>query len=79
MIDQTDTALTILDAANRGAYLPASLGFSECRDLDGSEARRFLVSAGFTVLGNADKGTHGEAWTAEGVCLSTNGYCHRRA
>lgn len=74
---QTETARLILGASIIGQFLPARLGFRECADLDGSEARRFLESHGFTVALNYDAGTKGVAITTCGIALSTNGYCYR--
>lgn len=61
----------------RGAFLPASAGFVEHADLDGQAAHLFLQGLGYSVLGHKDVGTNGEAYTACGVILSTNGYCRR--
>jgi hypothetical protein len=69
----------ITAAADRGAFLPSSIGYRECADINGTEARRFLESAGFVVVSNRDTGRNGEAVTACGIALSTNGYCHRLA
>lgn len=69
----------IRDTARKGAYLPSSLGFRECADLDGKTARAFLESAGFEVVRNGDNGTNGFAETAGGLVLSTNGYCYYSA
>lgn len=66
----------ILETARVGGFLPSSLGYRECADLDGSEARRFLEAAGFTVVKNYDTGRNGIAITEEGIHLSTNGYCY---
>lgn len=70
---------TIRTVAAKGGYLPASLGFRECADLNGTAARHFLEEAGFNVISSRDCGGYGEAVTAEGITLSTNGYCHLAA
>lgn len=67
----------IVTAAQIGQFLPSSLGYRECADLNGTEARRFLESAGFHVVSNRDTGRNGEAVTDCGIVLSSNGYCHR--
>lgn len=67
----------ILATAAAGDFLPADIGFRECADLDGKEARRFLEAAGFNVVSNRDTGRNGLAVTECGIILSTNGYCHR--
>ena len=71
------TADTIRATANAGGFLPASVGFTSYIDLNGAAARRFLESAGFKVVSNRDTGRNGEAVTACGIVLSSNGYCHR--
>jgi hypothetical protein len=66
--------------AKKGDYIDrAGLGFKAFADLDGTEARRFLESLGFTVTNNVDIGHNGIAVTACGIRLSTNGYCFRPA
>jgi len=63
--------------ANSGAFLPGDVGYKECADLDGLTAHLFLQSLGYTVLGHRDRGSHGAAYTACGVILSTNGFVSR--
>lgn len=58
----------------KGAYFLRDREFATCCDLDGTFARKYLESKGFTVVENGDKGTHGYALTEEGIYLSTNGY-----
>lgn len=68
---------TIQTLAERGGYVPRALGYNECADLDGREARRFLETAGFVVVENGDRGRYGFARTECGITLSTNGYCKK--
>lgn len=74
----TTIKAAIIEAAQTGSFLPESMGYHTCTDLDGTEARRFLESHGFNVVSNVDAGRNGLAVTAEGVTLSTNGYCSFR-
>ena len=54
-------------------HLPRHV-FRPYADLDGTNARKFLESAGFEVIENHDNGLYGQATTADGYRLSTNGY-----
>ncbi|MEN9419837.1 MAG: hypothetical protein RI988_3458 [Pseudomonadota bacterium] len=63
--------------AECGSFLPADAGYRECADLDGQAAHLFLQALGYSVLGHQDRHTHGCAYTACGVILSTNGFVHR--
>lgn len=45
-------------------------------DLDGKGMAEYLKSLGFNIISFRDTGKHGEVITAEGVTMSTNGYCH---
>lgn len=62
-----------------GAFLPYPLSNAIPSDLDGRGCRSFLESLGYTVISNRDTGANGEAVTACGLVLSTNGYVHRDA
>ncbi len=50
--------------------------FQQCADLDGTHARQWLESLGFTVVENGDNGRNGFAITSTGIYLSTNGFVH---
>lgn len=58
----------------KGAHFLRDREFAPCCDLDGTFAKKYLESKGFTVIENGDKGTHGYALTSEGIYLSTNGF-----
>lgn len=64
-------------AADEGSYL-ADPDYIDYKDLDGTEARRYLESKGFTVAKNYDTGRNGWAITDCGIWLSTNGYIFRK-
>lgn len=61
-----------------GAYLPGFLRDAIPQDLDGVGCRRYLEHHGYEVVSNRDTGGHGEAVTACGLVLSTNGYISRQ-
>lgn len=45
-------------------------------DLKGDGMAAYLKSKGFTVVKNYDTGRNGLVITAEGIKVSTNGYCY---
>lgn len=45
------------------------------RTLDGSDVAEWLERHGYAVVSNRDTGRNGEATTACGMNVSTNGYC----
>ena len=63
--------------ADQGGFLPREAGYRDGADLDGLSAHLFLQSLGFVCWGHHDTGRNGIAYTACGILLSTNGYCHR--
>jgi len=65
------------EVANESGFLPRYLSDSIPQDVDGSGCREFLTRHGYTVLSNNDTGRNGQAITACGVLLSTNGYVRR--
>lgn len=60
-----------------GFHLGNGEAFRQCADLDGTFARQYLESLGFTVVSNGDNGRNGYAITSCGLYLSTNGYIHK--
>lgn len=69
---------TIKKMASEKCFINQNDGFRVCYDLDGSEARRYLEAAGFTVVKNYDNKINGLAITDCGIYLSTNGYVYRK-
>lgn len=57
-----------------GAFLFPTHGETCWRTLDGSDVAAWLTKIGYTVIKNRDTGRNGEATTACGLCVSTNGY-----
>ena len=57
-------------------FLPSSIS-DQFRSLDGADVAAWLASQGYKVLFHEDTGRNGEAVTACGWVVSTNGYCHR--
>lgn len=66
------TKQDILDKAKNGKYMNTD-GIRY--DLDGKGMAEFLTSIGFTVTEYKDIHTNGLVKTAEGIKVSTNGYC----
>jgi hypothetical protein len=54
-------------------FLPNQVS-ANFRTLDGSCVRAYLEGLGYTVVSNRDTGRNGEATTACGITVSTNGY-----
>jgi hypothetical protein len=57
-----------------GKYIPQSGDTYIDNALDGSGVRKFLEQRGYKVISNRDTGRNGEAVTACGYCVSTNGH-----
>lgn len=74
----TETTRDIIERyAATGGFLLASE--APCfRTLDGSDVAAWLVEAGYTVTGYRDTGRNGQAETACGLVVSTNGYITKR-
>ena len=60
----------------KGVFLQAN-GITCFNSLDGSDVAVWLTSQGYEVIGNRDTGKSGQAITACGICVSTNGYTHK--
>lgn len=66
----------ILTIANEGGgYIPTYGEILIDSTLDGSNIRTYLEKRGFKVIKNYDTGNNGLVTTAEGIQVSTNGYC----
>ncbi len=52
--------------------------YEDFSDMDGSEARRYLESRGFSVVRNYNTGRNGIAITDCGIHLSTNGFIYKK-
>lgn len=64
-------------ASYENQYIPQQGATYIDNALDGSGVRKFLEARGYTVISNRDTGRNGEAVTACGFVVSTNGYVHR--
>lgn len=65
-----------------GRFLPNSISDSWCSTrpqdrMNGACVAEWLRNIGETVVSNRDTGRNGEAVTASGYVVSTNGYVHR--
>lgn len=68
----------IEEVAENGCYLNELHGYKCFVDLDGTNAKKYLENAGFTVVKNYDTGRNGLAITDCGIHLSTNGWLYKR-
>ena len=66
--------LNLSEYQNR--FIPQNVAYMG-GSLDGSTVRAVLEANGYEVISNRDTGSNGEAVTACGFIVSTNGYVHK--
>ena len=75
---ETRAAKDYIESYVNNSWLPSD-GETCFRTLDGADVAAFLTRAGYTVVRNYDTGRNGQAETACGLIVSTNGRVSRRA